>query len=63
MQAAIADALARIAAAGKPAGIFAISPDDARARIAAGIGFVSIGTDIGLLMGGARTLRMAVETG
>lgn len=60
VQSAIADALARIAAAGKPAGIFALSPDDARARISAGIGFISIGTDIGLLMGGARTLRMAV---
>ena len=63
VQAAIDDALARIAAAGKPAGIFAISPDDARARIAAGIGFVSLGTDIGLLLGGARALRASVEAG
>ena len=60
VQAAIADALTRIAATGKPAGIFAISPTDARARIAAGIGFISLGTDIGLLTGGAQHLRSSV---
>jgi 4-hydroxy-2-oxoheptanedioate aldolase len=60
VQAAIDGALARIAAAGKPAGIFALSPEDARARIAAGIGFVSVGTDIGLLANGARALHHAV---
>ncbi len=61
VQTAITDALARIRAASKPAGIFAISPDDARARIAAGIGFVSVGTDIGLLVNGARALRISVN--
>ena len=59
VQDAISDALARIAAAGKPAGIFATSPEDARKRIAAGIGMVSLGTDIGLLSSGARALRAA----
>ncbi|KQX19134.1 MULTISPECIES: HpcH/HpaI aldolase family protein [unclassified Sphingomonas] len=56
VQSAIAGALARIAAAGKPAGIFALSVDDARQRISDGIAFVSLGTDIGLLTAGARTL-------
>ena len=63
VQAALADALARILATGKPAGIFAISPEDARARIAEGVSFVSLGTDIGLLVGGARALRASVEAG
>lgn len=60
VQAAISKALRQIAAAGKPAGIFALSRDDARARIAEGVAFVSIGTDIGLLMNGARALRASV---
>lgn len=59
VRAAVAHALGRIAAAGKPAGIFAISADDAKERIAAGIGFVSLGTDIGLLGNGARALLAA----
>ncbi len=56
VQAAITGALAIIQAAGKPAGIFALSPDDAKARFAQGFGFVSLGTDIGLLTQGARAL-------
>lgn len=56
VQAAISQAVARILAAGKPAGIFALSPDDARQRIDSGVKFVSVGTDIGLLTHGARTL-------
>lgn len=60
VQTAVDLALERIAAANKPAGIFALSPEDARARIAAGIGFVSVGTDIGLLANGAKALRQAV---
>lgn len=65
VQAAIADALRRITALGKPAGIFALSEEDARARIAQGFAFVSLGTDIGLLARGATALRVAVsgETG
>lgn len=61
VQAAIAHAKARIDAAGKPAGIFALSPDDGRAKIAEGFHFVSIGTDIGLLSRGAATLIQSVR--
>ena len=57
VQTAIADALRQIRAAGKPAGIFALDPDDARRRIAEGFAFVSLGTDIGVLGGSARALR------
>lgn len=60
VQSAIADAFQRIKAAGKPAGIFALSAEDARARIDQGFAFLSVGTDIGLLSGGARTLRASI---
>lgn len=60
VQAAIADALDRIARAGKPVGIFAISPEDARLRVDQGVNFVSLGTDIGLLSSGARALRSTI---
>lgn len=56
VQAAIAHAKARIDAAGKAAGIFALSPDDARQRITEGFRFLSVGTDIGLLLKGAQAL-------
>lgn len=56
VQAAIKDALSRIVRCGKPAGIFALSLEDARARIAEGVTFVSLGTDIGLLARGAKSL-------
>ncbi len=59
VQAAISVALGKLREAGKPAGIFALSPDDARARFAQGFAFVSLGTDIGLLTGGARSLLAA----
>lgn len=55
VQDAIAKALACIKAAGKPAGIFALSPEDASAKIDDGFSFVSIGTDIGLLANGSRS--------
>jgi len=60
VQAAIAGAVERIAKVGKPSGIFALSPDDARRWIAAGVSFVSLGTDMGLLMRSARELRACV---
>lgn len=60
VQDAIADAFARIGRAGKPAGIFALSPEDARARLDEGYAFISLGTDIGLLANGARSLRSSV---
>lgn len=62
VQHAIDHALARIAAAGKPSGIFATSMQDALARCAQGVAFVSVGTDIGLLAGAARKLRAGVIT-
>jgi len=61
VQAAIASAKSAIDAAGKPAGIFALSPDDAARRIAEGYRFLSIGTDIGLLLNGARSLLTLVR--
>jgi 4-hydroxy-2-oxoheptanedioate aldolase len=63
VQQAIEDALKRIAKAGKPSGIFALGEEDAAARIADGVGFVSVGTDIGLLAGGARSLCAKIRDG
>lgn len=57
VQAAIADAVRRIAGAGKAAGIFALDAADATHWIERGIAFLSVGTDIGLLAGGAKALR------
>jgi 4-hydroxy-2-oxoheptanedioate aldolase len=53
---AIENALARIKATGKPAGVFAASGEQAKAYFAAGVAFVSVGTDIGLLSKGGREL-------
>lgn len=61
VQTAITDVVARIAEAGKPAGIFALSPEDARARVAEGFAFVSLGTDIGLLARGCGALLASVR--
>ncbi|KLE35957.1 HpcH/HpaI aldolase family protein [Aurantiacibacter luteus] len=47
---AVAHAKSVIDAAGKPAGVFSVSPENARQRIAEGFKFVSVGTDIGFLM-------------
>ena len=60
VQNAIAGAVERIAAAGKPSGIFALSPEDARRWLDQGVCFVSVGTDLGLLARGARELRRAI---
>lgn len=62
VQEAIALAKATIDRAGKPAGIFALSPDDARRRIDEGFRFVSVGTDIGILAKGASALLDSVKT-
>ena len=61
VQEAIAHAKARIDAAGKPAGIFALSPDDAKQRMVERFRFISIGTDIGLLLKGAQGLIASVK--
>ncbi len=60
VQAAIADAIARVAKAGKPAGIFATA-ENAKHYLAAGVSLVSLGTDSGLLSQAARSLRKAVD--
>jgi len=60
VQNAIDDAISRIQAAGKPVGIFAISPDDAKKRIDQGVSFVSLGTDIGILSDGCAKLRAEI---
>jgi 4-hydroxy-2-oxoheptanedioate aldolase len=54
VQDAIAYLLERITAAGKPSGIFAISPVDARARAEQGVRFISVGSDIGILSSGTK---------
>ncbi len=59
--AAINTAYAAIAAAGKPAGIFALSPDHARASFAQGFAFASVGTDIGLMIKAAQDVLKAVR--
>lgn len=61
VQAAIDGAIGRIAATGKASGIFALDADDAMVRLADGVCFVSIGTDIGLLARGAEALRAEVQ--
>ena len=58
---AINTAFAAISAAGKPAGIFALSPDHAKASFAQGFAFASVGTDIGLIINGARDVLQAVR--
>jgi len=60
VQDAIAGARERIAATGKPVGIFATSEQDARRRVEEGYAFISAGTDIGLLARGCAGLRSAV---
>lgn len=56
VRAAIDDAVRRIVASGKAAGILATDERFAHRMIAAGCRFVAIGTDVSLLMRGARTL-------
>ena len=61
VQAAISRAKAAIDRAGKPAGIFALSAEDAKRRIAEGFRFVSVGTDIGILSKGTAALLATVR--
>lgn len=53
---AIDDAIARIQAAGKPAGILAIGEELARRSLAQGAKFVAVGSDMTVLMRGAEAL-------
>jgi 4-hydroxy-2-oxoheptanedioate aldolase len=56
VQAAIDDAMRRIVASGKAGGILATDERFARRMIAAGCRFVAVGTDVSVLMRGARSL-------
>jgi 4-hydroxy-2-oxoheptanedioate aldolase len=57
VQAAIADAIVRIKAAGKAAGTLAVQEETARHYLGLGCQFVAVGTDTGLLAEGGRRLR------
>lgn len=60
VQAAITDALGRIKASGKAAGILVGGAEAGHDAIARGATFVAVGHDVGLLRHGALTLRKAV---
>lgn len=57
VQAAIADAIGEIRAAGKAAGILTSDSALARTYLELGAVFVAVGSDVGLLVSGARALR------
>lgn len=59
VKAAILDAIARLCAIGKPAGVLTADSDFARACLDAGALFVAVGSDVGLLVRGADSLRQA----
>ncbi len=56
VQAAIADAAARIRAKGKSAGFLTGNPDDAEALFEAGYNFIAVGSDVGILARNAEAL-------
>jgi 4-hydroxy-2-oxoheptanedioate aldolase len=56
VQAALQDAVRRLTAIGKPAGILTANEDEARRYIGWGYLFVAVGSDLGLLARGADTL-------
>ena len=58
---AIGKAKAAMDRAGKPAGIFAIDAEHARQCIADGFKFLSVGTDIGLIIAGAQEVLRQVR--
>ena len=62
VQTAIAEACARILAAGKPAGILAPVEADARRYFEMGFTFVAIGSDVGLLSNGSTALVNRMRT-
>lgn len=63
MQAALRDALARLKALGKPAGILATNQADAQRYLDWGFGFVAASVDTGLLMAAARGLLAGLRKG
>jgi 4-hydroxy-2-oxoheptanedioate aldolase len=63
VQAALEQAVKRLKAAGKPAGILTPSEEEARRYIAWGYTFVAVGSDIGLLARGADALARKFKGG
>ena len=61
VQVALADAVRRLTALGKPAGILTANQDEARRYIGWGYLFVAVGVDVGLLARGADTLARAFK--
>ena len=61
--AAIEDAIARLAAVGTPSGILTQNRDFARRCIELGTRFTAVGTDVGVLVAGAASLRDAFPAG
>lgn len=63
VQAAISTAVKQVQAAGKAAGILAVDETMARHWLAQGVTFVAVGTDVSLLVRGARALIEKFKTG
>lgn len=61
VQAAIADAMARIVASGKAAGILVGGAEAGQRAVAQGATFVAIGSDVGVLRQGAQAMRAAMD--
>lgn len=59
VKAAILDAIARIRACGKPAGILSLDPDFLKQAVAAGSVFTAVDVDQAILLRGARALARA----
>ena len=62
VQAALQDAVRRLTAVGKPAGILTPNEDEARRYIGWGYLFVAVGSDLGLLTRGADTLAKTFKS-
>ena len=62
VQAALEDAVKRLKAVGKPAGILTLSEEEAKRYIGWGYTFVAVGSDIGLLGRGADALAKKFKT-
>lgn len=61
VQAALQDAIARLQKLGKPGGILATNPADARRYLSWGYAFVAGSVDLGLLVAAARSVRDALR--
>jgi 4-hydroxy-2-oxoheptanedioate aldolase len=61
VQAAIADALARLTAIGKPAGFLTVDEADAQRRLDAGFAFVAVGSDVNIMARNAAALRSRIK--